>query len=222
MADVKGTIVSTERQTEEYALREMFCPTCEAIAGERCYVQTTRSVDMRGVAQYVEFLHYERIIAANLAMQVDDEQASLKEIASATELLIAAGYVVEKRDQPEPVKEISYAQELANTITGLHADEVVIPFPDLGIPARLNAEFLDRIQYNLAGCPEEGYPEVFVEIDRNLLSNEALTPMQSELYALLYPVAIRIDGQGDLILHVTSGDWAQQSASEIVDPEEKS
>lgn len=100
----------------------------------------------------------------------------------------------------------SYAEAIAefgNTIEGSTA----VP---LEVPASVYA--IEPKVYERARVVEEGL--VFVELDRALLTELGITPdgPAGSLYTHLWPVVLRFDADGDLVLHVTTAERAQGEA----------
>lgn len=110
----------------------------------------------------------------------------------------------------------SYGEHLAATLTGLHPESQVIGL-HTGIPVE-STELLDALNRALKDNDDS---EMFIEIDRQVIAelerrisrcaNVAEAARQvTFLLPYLYPAAVRIDEVGDIIIHVTDADRAQQ------------
>lgn len=95
---------------------------------------------------------------------------------------------------------MSYADELADYVSRAHSNSVI----SLGRGAPVTSS---QLRAALAYRPDG---EVFIEVDRNFIEDLKSGEENWDLLPHLWPVAIRFDDEGDVIIHVTDGDRAQQ------------
>jgi hypothetical protein len=95
---------------------------------------------------------------------------------------------------------MSYAEEFARTVENFHQEKAE-PL-GFGLPT-LTIDLISALSNEPGG-------EVFIEIDRNvILAIQNERDAQDQLLSYMYPIAVRYDSDGDVIIHVTSGDKAQ-------------
>lgn len=94
---------------------------------------------------------------------------------------------------------MSYSEDLADYISQAHSNEAA-PL-GRGIPVTVR-----ELIAALSKCPDG---EVFIEVDRNLVDEIDTSGDAMDLLPHLWPIAIRYDEEGDVIIHATDGDRAQ-------------
>ena len=127
-------------------------------------------------------------------------------IAEAKRVLEANGYTVEKAKDPG----LSYVDDLAAFASGVEGTQLTDSDGE-------QAKLIQLVDASQATSTDPGDVEIYVEIDRALLIAEferaiaqsEYGPHVSDLWTHLWPVVIRVDEAGDIVLHVTSAERAQ-------------
>lgn len=104
--------------------------------------------------------------------------------------------------------QISYPEAIAEFAAGIAEGSTARA---LSVPAPVSE--IERAALHRPDVSDNGL--VFIEIDRALLTAMGITPESEagDLYTHLWPVAVRIDGDGDLVLHVTTAERAQSEVA---------